>query len=241
MNWLESVVRMPASEALGWTVLHSLWQGILLSAVLGIVLASTRSPRARYVSASATLFALAAYFVVTLLHLLPPEHARLHAHSALVITPFSVNYGNQSETYHLRSVIPWLAPVWLMGVCLFYVRYAVAWLSTNRLRHRAACQAPACWQATLSRLAKEANISRPIALLESLFADTPMVLGHFRPVILTPLGFLAGLPTDHVEAVLLHELAHIARCDYMASMFHRLAEGLLFYHPAAWWMTHVIR
>jgi GWxTD domain-containing protein len=78
-------------------------------------------------------------------------------------------------------------------------------------------------------------------LLESLLADTPVVLGHFRPVVLVPLGFLAGLSPEQVEVILLHELAHIRRADYCVNVCQRLIEGLLFYHPVVWWISQVIR
>src|SRR6185437_16037297 len=90
-------------------------------------------------------------------------------------------------------------------------------------------------------LAAELKISRPVMVLESLLADTPVVLGHLRPVVLVPLGFLAGLPPDYVEAVLLHELAQIGRCDYLVNVCQRAMEGLFFYHPAVWWISRVVR
>jgi GWxTD domain-containing protein len=241
MNWLDTVVQMGASQALGWTVLYSLWQGVLLPAMLGVVLASTRSPRIRYATACFALVALGACFGLTLLYLMPPEHSRPQVHSALLLPRFKGVPGFHGGNYNLESLVPWLAPAWLVGVWVFYIRYAVAWFSTNRLRHRAACHAPACWQTTLARLANEAKVSRPVVLLESLFADSPMVLGHLRPVILTPLGFITSMPPDQVEAVLFHELAHIARCDYLTNMCQRLLAGLLFYHPAVWWIARVIR
>src|SRR6185437_12084034 len=74
-----------------------------------------------------------------------------------------------------------------------------------------------------------------------LLTDAPVVLGHFRPVILVPLGFLAGLLPDQVEAILLHELAHIRRSDYLMNVCQRVIEALLFYHPAVWWISQVIR
>jgi GWxTD domain-containing protein len=80
-----------------------------------------------------------------------------------------------------------------------------------------------------------------VLLLESVLADTPVVLGQFRPVILAPLGFLVGLSPGQVEAILLHELAHIKRSDYLINICQRLIEGLLFYHPAVWWISGVIR
>ena len=78
-------------------------------------------------------------------------------------------------------------------------------------------------------------------LLESCLADVPMVIGHIRPVILMPVGLLAGLPAGQIEAILLHELAHIRRYDYLVNVLQRSVEGLLFYHPAVWWISRVIR
>jgi GWxTD domain-containing protein len=77
--------------------------------------------------------------------------------------------------------------------------------------------------------------------MESCLVEVPVVLGHFRPVILMPLGLLAGLPAEQIEAILLHELAHIRRCDYLVNLLQRSIEGILFYHPAVWWISGMIR
>jgi GWxTD domain-containing protein len=60
-------------------------------------------------------------------------------------------------------------------------------------------------------------------------------------VILIPLGLLSGLPAGQVEAILLHELAHIRRYDYAVNLLLAVVEGLLFYHPAVWWLARVVR
>jgi GWxTD domain-containing protein len=90
-------------------------------------------------------------------------------------------------------------------------------------------------------LSESLRISRPVALLESSLADGPIVLGHFRPLILMPVGLLAGLPPSQVEAILTHELAHVRRHDYLVNLLQRFVEGVLFYHPASWWISRVIR
>jgi beta-lactamase regulating signal transducer with metallopeptidase domain len=69
----------------------------------------------------------------------------------------------------------------------------------------------------------------------------PTVVGWLRPVILMPVGALAGLPAEQVEALLLHELAHIRRADYLVNLLQSAAEALLFYHPAVWWISGHIR
>ncbi len=109
------------------------------------------------------------------------------------------------------------------------------------MRRRGVCAAPERWQNELARLGARVRVLKPIAMLESCLTDAPIVLGHLRPVILMPVGLLAGLPAGQIEAILLHELAHIRRHDYLANALQRLLEGLLFYHPAVWWISRVIR
>jgi GWxTD domain-containing protein len=56
-----------------------------------------------------------------------------------------------------------------------------------------------------------------------------------------PVGMFAGLSPPQIESILLHELAHIQRHDYLINTLQRCVEGLLFYHPAVWWISTVIR
>ena len=77
--------------------------------------------------------------------------------------------------------------------------------------------------------------------METALAEVPGVVGYMRPVILIPAGLLAGMPASQMEAILMHELAHIRRHDYLANLLQTVGEGFLFYHPAIWWISHVIR
>jgi beta-lactamase regulating signal transducer with metallopeptidase domain len=148
---------------------------------------------------------------------------------------------SSSPNRGLTALVPWLAPFWIAGVWVFYLAHLAGWILACRLRRRGVCCAPEHWQNQLARLKAQLHLSRPVLLLESCLADAPMVLGHFRPIILLPIGLLAGLPVGQIEAILLHELAHICRYDYLVNVLQRAAEGVLFYHPAAWWISGVIR
>ena len=68
-----------------------------------------------------------------------------------------------------------------------------------------------------------------------------MVIGHIHPRILMPIGLFTGLPAAQVETILLHELAHIQRHDFLLNALQNMVDGLLFYHPAVWWISHMIR
>ena len=85
------------------------------------------------------------------------------------------------------------------------------------------------------------GVRRAVALLESARVEVPTVIGWFRPVILLPIAALSGLDPADLDAILAHELAHIRRHDYLINLMQCMAETLLFYHPAARWVSGLIR
>ncbi len=244
MKFLEVWMESPLSGAIGWTLLHSLWEGIIISAVLAAVLILLHPPRARYLAACVAMLLLFISFGATLVWMMPDD-----VHGLRTIKPTNFySWDMQKDLDSLDSidsslaaVVPWLAPFWLAGVWIFYLGQISGWISIGRLRRRGVCCAPNYWQIKISQLSAQLRLSQPVQLLESCLADVPLVLGHFRPVILMPVGLLAGLPPEQIEAILLHELAHIRRYDYLLNMLQRLVEGLLFYHPAVWWISRLIR
>ncbi len=244
MSFLESWVATPLAAALGWTPVHSLWEGGLAAAGLAAALGILRSPRARYAVALAALAVMLGGFLCTLALLLPAGAGHARVAGPLVFPAWGAGAGGDGSgpgNPNLAAAVPWLAPVWMAGVWIFCLAHLAGWFSARRLRRHGVCCAPARWQQEAARWSARLRISRPVLLLESCLAEAPAVVGHFRPVILVPVGLLAGLPAQQVEAILLHELAHIRRCDYLVNLFQRLGEGLLFYHPAAWWISRVIR
>ena len=78
-------------------------------------------------------------------------------------------------------------------------------------------------------------------VVESALVDVPTVVGWLRPAILLPVAAIATLTPAQVEAILAHELAHIRRHDYAVNLLQTIAETLLFYHPAVWWLSKRIR
>lgn len=139
-----------------------------------------------------------------------------------------------------QRLLPGVVALWLLGVLAFSIRLFGGWRFTARLR-ATAHPAPAAWQQTLERIAARLGASHPVRLLVSSLVDVPTVIGWLRPVILLPVGRLTGLPAEHITALLAHELAHIRRQDYLASILQSIAEALLFYHPAVWWISEQIR
>lgn len=216
---------------------HFLWQGAAIATILAIAHCFVRNASTRYALACAALLALPLAFLTTLALATPSP-----APAIRFVTPLLPRPELLPTTSSSGRSIP-LDPVfwWTLGVSLVYAYRIFGWLSAQWLRRTAVCAAPLDWQRRIPELAHRIGLTRQVALLESMLAKTPVTIGTLQPVILFPIGLLAGMPTEHVEAILLHELAHIRRHDYLVNLAQSAIEGLLFYHPATWWISHVIR
>ncbi len=144
-------------------------------------------------------------------------------------------------TGYLRPILPWIVALWLAGVIALTLRLGVGWFRLQRLRRRDVRPVANQWQLVLARLADRLHVSRPVTLLESTLVEVPTLIGWLRPVILLSPAALVGLSAAQLEAILAHELAHVRRHDYLVNLVQTTLETLLFYHPAVWWVSSVIR
>ncbi len=234
------------SHALAWALLHSLWQGAAVALALALTLRGTRNSRIRYAASCLAMVLLLAGLVVTFTHLAPePPSANNVTGVGRPPAPASdLRHGSPGASPRVTietDYVTWIPLVWMTGVFAFYLRGLASWMSARRLRRTGVCCAPEAWRIRMDRLRDRLLLSTPVTLLESSLAEVPVVVGYLRPVILMPVGLLTGLPASQVEAILLHELAHIGRYDYLVNLLQVLVEGLLFYHPAVWWISGVMR
>jgi beta-lactamase regulating signal transducer with metallopeptidase domain len=257
MKLMEALLGQPLMETLGWTLMHFVWQGALVALLLGAALFLLRrgDPRKRYAVLCAGMLALVAAPVVTgvvtgvVIHspavsALPavleagvPEAASIAEETVVSIVPISTGPG---WTGAIEAFLPHLLLVWFGGVCLFSARLIGGWLYLVRLKERAQ-RLGRIWQETGERLCAQLDLGRRVRLLESSRIEVPMVIGWLRPAVLMPVGALTGLTPGQVEAILLHELAHIRRYDSLVNALQAVAETLFFYHPVVWWVSHRMR
>ena len=141
----------------------------------------------------------------------------------------------------LRRLVPWLPTVWLGGVLILAVVHMCGLWIARRLCREHVTECETRIKHRIQRVARRLRIGRTVRLLETACAQTPMVIGWLRPVILVPAGMIAGLPPAQLDAILAHELAHIRRHDYLVNLLQVLVETLLFYHPGVWWLSRRIR
>jgi beta-lactamase regulating signal transducer with metallopeptidase domain len=243
----------------GWVLLHFLWQGSLVAIVAAAALRLCRvgSSNLRYVVACLALSAMLAAPLLTAF-VLVSDSAPTAFGSGSAFADAGSSAAAGGRTFELVSIVqegitkttgvttleayfPLIVSVWLAGVALLLVHAFHGWYQIRRLHQAALAWVPSSWQLPANRLAQRLRLRRRVRVVEFAAVDVPTVLGWLRPVIILPVAAITLLSVAQVEAVLAHELAHVRRHDYLVNLLQRVAEAVLFYHPAIWWISARVR
>ena len=264
MSGIERLLGEPAAQAIGWALLHFIWQGALVGVLTAAVLACLRRGAAdvRYVVSTIGLSLMLTLPTVTAVQLwrASTSHRVPNTDTSHVSTPATVvsteqRLADQSpagrassslrspliDEIRVESWLPALVLTWLCGVALLSLRLVSGWLWVQRMKSHGTSAIENGWDHIAGRLSRRLHIARRVRLLKSSVVDVPTVIGWMKPVILIPPSALSGLNPRQLEAILAHELAHIRRHDYLVNLLQTVVETLLFYHPAVWWLSRRIR
>ncbi|GDX97453.1 hypothetical protein LBMAG47_31180 [Planctomycetia bacterium] len=286
---LPDLLVSPLAARLGWTCLHSLWQGLAIAAVLAIALRlvprrSSAATNARYLLATAALVALPVAAVATFAFVEPgvnPAAAEATsdaasatasrsagdgaadpasaAHAPTIVLPphlataaappaarasfatVSAAAAASAALDHLRPWLPAIAGVWLAGALLAAGRMTIGYWLNRRMVARGEPLADGRFQASVERWRRALGIDAAVRVLASAAVEAPVVVGWVKPVILWPAAALLGLPAHELDALVVHELAHVRRQDALMNLLQACIDVLFFHHPAAWWISGQIR
>ena len=262
MTRLDFLLHSPAMEALGWTLVHSLWQGAFMFLILKLLLhwVSPSAANLRYVLIISSMAIMCSWSVGTFWEVYIPLTAAEHGFgmSEMIVLPdtefgetiFFAPEVEESLTWPqalegmiqpLRPYVPILVWAWFGGLLFLSIRFTGNLYYLHGMKRRGAFAVSEEWENRLAAFLMRTGITRPVQMLESRRVTSPFTIGFLRPVILLPVGLLTGLPPQEVEAIILHELAHIRRADYLVNLLQSLVEVLFFYHPAVQWMSRQAR
>jgi bla regulator protein BlaR1 len=241
------------AEALGWTLLHALWQGFALVLPTAVVLHLLRnkSSNLRYRVSAFTLLTQLLASVATFIWCYQPATTLVRP---ALSGPSPANWPVMIQSLTHQS-LPWqlqvqqfleihlnqFVVVYLVGVAVFGVRLAGGWLYLQRLSRAATLPHTAGWAELVDTLRSALAVRAVVQVRESARIAVPMVVGVLKPVLLLPVGLATSLSIREVEAVLAHELAHIRRHDYAVNLLQSVMEVLYFFHPALWWLSARVR
>ncbi len=85
------------------------------------------------------------------------------------------------------------------------------------------------------------NIKHKVGIYVSELVKSPLTIGFLKPLILIPIASINNLTTYQLEAVILHELAHIKRADYIINIIQSIIEITLFFNPFTQLLGKIIK
>ena len=211
-------------QALGWAVLNSLWQmAFLWIAYLFLAETLLSSSVQRNRAASALLLAGFGWFVFSFIWLLiSPDHA------PGLISRIRID-GNFS---HVLTVALPLGSLFYLLFLFFPLRRFIKNYRYVQIIRSQGLQRPAVeLKLFVNRISSQLNIRRTVQIYLSEFVTAPLTIGYLKPMVLLPVAALSHLTPSQVESILLHEISHIRRNDYLLNISFRLIQSILYFNP----------
>lgn len=239
----------PWVHAVGLALLHSLWQGVAIALLVGCLLRWLHPGRSRgrHAVLLGALAAQAALVPVTAAVVRDADAGCACAEGSRAAAtadggdagaaPRPVAAEGVAAAYRAaRPVLPWLVLAWVVGVAALVTRVGLGAARVRALK-RGSRPVPAALGARTRALARRVGLRRPFAVRVADGLDVPAAVGWRAPAVLIPPGVADRMDPRERDALVLHELAHLARRDDGIVLVQALLGALLFHHPAAAWLS----
>jgi|GEM_PF-4700800 len=246
------------TSSLSEAMLHSLWQGLLIALLLGLVLKLLEfaSAHQRYLVIAVSMGLQLLLIVGTFYWIyFSTEKLPITTDKATTVLPYQVidNQMANTDTGFLIFIDSLVNPVlqfvhenhlliclvWLLGAFVLSFRFAGGLLMLNNLRKRHN-NASAYWMERLQVLSSRMGIKQKVELVTSSEISVPSLIGWIKPVIILPVAMLSQMSPVEIESILVHELAHVKRHDYLIHVLQSIIEILLFFNPFTWWLSNLM-
>ena len=241
MNKLSQLLSNEISYAIGWTIIHSLWQCTLIALLIAISYAFTKKASAaiRYWINSLGLLSCFIASSITF-YINYYDSVSIEIVSTAYITEISSSTQQayvQTISDIINQHINQIVMVWLIGFALYMSKYLAEFFYCQKIKNNHYKNPSQQWQQLFNELKNNVGLTQNIQLRLSEIVDVPCVIGHFKPVVLLPASLVLGLSIKQIEVILLHELGHIRRNDYLISGLQTLITLLYFFNPFARWIS----
>jgi beta-lactamase regulating signal transducer with metallopeptidase domain len=249
MNIVMHIQLSELSRALSLAFLHSLWQGliaaifVMMTRIFGKNLGSNR----RYLVFTSIVLVFVLVNISGFLNGL--SHSIRHTGSSSggvelhdtgsMHVPAASFFDQLISFCILNSSL--IVSLWFLVFCFRILGMVRSMGHIRQLRTRQLSDPPNEWKIRLRELSAELRLNAGVQLMQSALTQVPLVVGHLKPLILVPVGFFTGLTCTEVEAILLHELAHIKRRDFLVNLLQSLVEAVYFFNPFLLFISSQVR
>jgi len=234
-------------EAIGWSVIHSLWQGAIIAFLLWTVLSIIKTKRAntRYLISNFALFTQIIISCFTFGKFYQFGNSNI-GYSSSLASNISISLAGEisildSFTQFFTQNMDTIVFLWIFGAILFTIRMLMGYSYIFYLRNQYLTPINKSIIKKVNSISNQLNITKKISVHESSLIQSPLITGWLRPMILFPIGLVNQLNTNEIEAIIAHELAHVSRHDILFNFLQSLSEIIYYYHPGIWWISNQIR
>ena len=242
-NFLSS----PFFYSLALTLIHFIWQGVLVAAVLKLALMFTshKKSQLRYSYSAIAMLANLLLPIITFFIIYKPGYLQLPgqvSNSEITdITNSSSIIQHNAWYSNIAEYLPYLAMAWIIVITILSVKLLIELYTVNQLPRKDVIPADNKLTSRFNALVTQLGLVKTPQLIISLKTNVPMAIGWLKPVVLIPASMLTGLTPTQLDMIILHELAHIRRHDYLVNFIQTLVEILLFFPPAVLWVSNQMR
>ncbi len=228
------------------TLLHFLWQGLAVALILACLLKviDNQHSRVRYACSSIAMLLNLLLPIITFFILQQPESGVLYKATGIQtnhLLGLTILPEKDSLNHTILSLLPHLTLIWSIAIAYLSIKLLYQMINVNQLPKRGVIAPDEVLYKRFNDLVSQLKINQRVSLLISVNIDVPMAVGWLKPVVLLPASMLTGLTAAQLEMLLLHELAHIKRYDYLANLLQSIVEIFLFFHPAVFWVSKQMR
>ena len=225
-------------KAFGWSILNSLWQSAIIYGILFIIMLSLPKLAAKHkhnlaFGSIGIMFAGFAYNFIQQILISTPQHP--HGSAAEQIQAYQyLNNLPPSFASRAEQYFPVVVTFYIFGILLQLFVITKGYKQLSKLKKNSLSVVPDQWKAIFAHVTDKLNIKKQIQFNLSAIVNVPLVIGYLKPVVLFPVALVNQLDNDQVEAILIHELSHIRRNDFLLNLIKTAIETLLFYNPFVW-------
>lgn len=210
-------------QSLGWATLNSFWQMALLWCIYLAINSTVKiSSDKKYRLAVGAIITGFLWFVFTFVYYFNSSSV-----SGIAIFNQTINESNSTLNIFLLSA----SVAYLILLVFPTYRLFRNWQFVQKIKKQGLHKADLSYRLFVQKISGQLNIGKKVFVYISELVTSPVTIGYLKPIILLPVAALSNLSTLQVEAILLHELSHIRRYDYLVNFIISIISTFLYFNP----------
>lgn len=224
-------------KGLGWSLMDSIWQLGLLWLIYHLLTVRGKKLTAasRYNLALLSLLGGLSLFLAGICYRVISGNTASSLFSGVIL----INYDFSSGLS--QSIISFISGAYILIAMLLIIKLFFQYRYTRKLTTEGLLKADPGLRIFVQERSGQMGIRRKVEVWLSSMVDAPLTIGFWKPIILLPVAVVNQLSVHQAQAILLHELEHIRRNDYLVNLVIAFSSAILFFNPFAKSLVSILK